>query len=821
MPIPAHQLFTYSAPSTAEVAPGQRVVVPFGKRELIGIVVKTHDVAPVHSERDMIELVDREPAISEHMLAFATWMSTYYLASLGETLRCALPQGMTPQSSTTIELIRNLSLGDIEILRSRAKRQAEIVEFLMQHKNECTLQHLKKALRVASPTASLLSLHDAGIIRMSNSRKKSIKERVQKCAFLSISVAELENNPDLIPSRAVQQLNAIDVLIEHKATSHKRALPCAHLATLGVPTSVLQALEKKSVVAFCHVPYRQIEVQSTLHREGEKDATLTVEQQHAVDKITPFVHNPQFKSFLVHGVTGSGKTLVYMQVIKEVLLKNKQALVLVPEISLTPQMIDRFTSVFETEVGIFHSNMTESERVSTWYKAKRGDLGIVIGARSALFAPLPNIGVIIVDEEHEPSYKQDHPAPRYHARDSAVVRAAMLHCPVVLGSATPSMESMFNAHTGKYHLLEILHRADGAHMPSVELVNPAEEVQRNEMHGQFSTRLLQLLEQALANNQHAIVLHNRRGYASKLECIACGHVPECPACSVALTVHKTTGTMRCHYCDYRRRTETACEKCGSNSLKQTGTGTQKVEMEMLDELREKFPKAVVERMDLDTTRKKGAHRILLEKFKQGEIDILVGTQMVARGLDFEHVGLAAVVNADVQLHLSDFRANERTFQLMTQVAGRAGRSSHIHGKVVIQTRSPRHHALIATAEQNYELFYSDELMERKQLQFPPFFRFTRIELRSKESLQVEQHAQMFASFLPKDRQDFVVQGPSTPSVEKLQGYFRKTIVVKSSKELDPSGQTLRHYLTHALASWHDRAHSAVRLTVDIDAHGSL
>lgn len=798
-------------------------MVPFGTRELMGIVVEDKDVSPVHAEREIVEVVDSQPLFSKHLLEFARWMSTYYMAPHGETLRAFLPQGMMPQSSFTVELIHELSPPALVKLRTRAPRQADIVEELQQHDNERTIQQLQKALRVRSISSSLMSLQEVGIVRVTHVRKKSTGERLQKCVFLCLPKAELEAKVQEISGRASAQLQAVGVLSELGITSKKHARPLAELAKKGVSNATLAALNKKGIVAFCKLPLSAVQLTGTLHRQAERDAELTIEQQHAVDKILPSVHTPSFSPFLVHGVTGSGKTLVYMKIVEEVLKRGKQALVLVPEISLTPQLIDRFRNVFEVNIGVFHSSMTESERVSTWFRTLRGECPIVIGARSALFAPLPELGVIIVDEEHEPSFKQEHPSPRYHARDSAIVRAAMLKIPVILGSATPSMESLYNAHTGKYHLLEILHRADGAVLPSVELVNIAESMQKHEMHGPFTKQLIGRIEQTLNNKQHAIVLHNRRGYASRLECIntSCGHVTECPACSVALTVHRTTGTLRCHYCDYRRRVDTQCEKCGESTLRESGTGTQRIEEEMVEHLQDKFPQANIERMDLDTTRKRGAHRNMLERFKHGEIDILIGTQMVARGLDFEHVGLAAVVNADVQLHLTDFRASERTFQLMTQVAGRAGRSSETQGKVVIQTRVPRHHAMIATLEHNVELFYSDELMERKQLHYPPFYRFTKIELRSKESLQVEKHAQLFASLLPKNRKELIVQGPSTPSVEKLQGYFRKHIVVKSSKELDPNGKVLRHYVLHALNAWSDQAHSNVKMTIDIDALGTL
>jgi len=480
---------------------------------------------------------------------------------------------------------------------------------------------------------------------------------------------------------------------------------------------------------------------------------------------------------------------------------------------------------------VMHSHKSAGERFDAWQMARRGKIRIVIGARSAIFAPLPNLGVIIVDEEHEPSYKQDDPAPRYNARDCAIVRGTVENAVVVLGSATPSLETMFNALSGKYHLLEITGRADGAKMPTIQVVDVLLRRKQGKMQGVFSEDLLKAIVERVQRREGVILFQNRRGFASRFECLDCGHIPMCPNCSVPLTYHKFRDQLRCHYCGHSHAAEKACTNCGSVSIKEIGSGTQRIEEDLQEELGKALEtylrqhdgekRAIeIQRMDLDTTSKKGSHTQMLTRFAKGEIDILLGTQMVAKGLDFARVTLVGVINADMQMYLPDFRASERTFQLLTQVAGRAGRSSDFHGEVIIQTAHPKHQTIVAATLGSYELFYNDELQYRREAHYPPFSRFVMIEFSGKDEPVVNMQAQHFAYFIPHEHKAFTRLGPAPPSIARLRGQYRRIVVLKNHREHDPSGKIMRSAILHAYQLYNQKyPSSAVRITIDVDAAG--
>jgi primosomal protein N' (replication factor Y) len=551
----------------------------------------------------------------------------------------------------------------------------------------------------------------------------------------------------------------------------------------------------------------------------EKRATPIVpnyDQEIAIRAVTGAMDAGTFRTFLLHGVTGSGKTQVYIEAIKHAIANGKRGLMLVPEIALTLQLVERFTDAFGDRVVVLHSRMSDGERFDGWRRAASGNCDVVIGARSALFAPLRNIGIIIVDEEHESSYKQFDAQPRYNARDGAIVRAQINNAVAVLGSATPSIESYYNAQRGKYTLIQLPERVDNAKEPKIVIVDTVTARNQNLMRGHLSMRLIHDIRERLKKGEGIILFQNRRGFSTRLECTSCSHSPMCPHCAVTLTYHKHRNELRCHYCGYGRKADTQCEICGNHDLRQPGVGTQKVEEELIEFL----PEAKIARMDLDTTSKKGSHRQILTAFANGEVDILLGTQMVAKGLDFSRVSLVGVISADTQLLLPDFRASERTFQLLTQVAGRAGRRSEIEGEVVIQTAHANHPAVQASFKKDYLTMYNDELATRKELNYPPFSRFIVLEFRSEDQAEANQHSQMFRRLLPSDNPAMTVLGPTPALIWKLRNFYRYQIVIKNLKAVDPGGKIFAAVFADAYERYRkEHGKNSVQMIVDVDAQG--
>jgi primosomal protein N' (replication factor Y) len=571
---------------------------------------------------------------------------------------------------------------------------------------------------------------------------------------------------------------------------------------------------------------------------GTEEQTLGLQlndnQRAVLDEFTKAIDAGSTRTFLLHGVTGSGKTQVYIEAIRHCLNQGKTAIVLVPEISLTPQIVRRFKSHFADSVAVVHSRMSAGERHDVWRLARQGNYKIVIGPRSAVFAPLSNLGLIVVDEEHEASYKQFDSVPRYNARDVAIVRATRTGAVVVLGSATPSAESYHNAVTGKYTLLEMPHRIDAVPMPTIDIVDMMEErrrayeqmkmslpeeerrVLRNFKQSPVSAILREKIEQRLQKREGIILLQNRRGFAPFVECPDCGYTEMCDRCSITLTYHMAKKHLRCHYCGLVRAPRAQCPQCGGFNIQLRGVGTQRVE----EELARLFPAARILRMDLDTTSRKGAHDRLLKKFGSGEADILLGTQMVAKGLDFPRVTLVGVISADTQMLLPDFRSSERTFQLLTQVAGRAGRSSLL-GEVIIQTHQPGHHALRHVIDHDVKKFYEEELEERRALMYPPFSRIALIETRGTNEASVQKHSEKFGHLLKASDGQLTILGPAPAVIAKINNQYRWHILLKSPKTVDPSGALLRATLRKALAAYGRFSNRSVRLTIDVDPVGLM
>ena len=532
---------------------------------------------------------------------------------------------------------------------------------------------------------------------------------------------------------------------------------------VDISLSSLNTLVKKGVLIEEKKEHYRVSYNDTVYEKKE----LTVDQKQVVDSVI----NGCNDVYLIHGVTGSGKTEVYMEIIDHYLKMGKSSIVLVPEISLTPQMIDRFRKRFGDKIAALHSALSDGEKYDEWRRIIRKDATIVIGARSAIFAPLTNIGVIIIDEEHSDSYKQSDPSPRYNAKDIALIRGKTHKCPVVLGSATPSLETMARAKKGVYKLLSLPNRVNGRRLPDVEIVDMNQEMKKSK--GYFSLRLISEIEDRLNKREQVILLLNRRGYSNFITCKNCGYTFKCPNCDITLTYHKSSNTLRCHYCGYGEKVYTNCPSCKENSLNRLGVGTQKIE----EEINDIFKNARVLRMDYDTTSKKGAHEAMIDAFKKHEYDILLGTQMVAKGLDFSQVTLVGVINADTSLNIPDFRSSENTFSLLSQVAGRSGRSNK-SGQVIIQTFNPDHYAIDLVKNHDYLGFYQKEMFIRRQLKYPPYFYICNIRISGRDASYIFDEALKIKKFFDNNLDNVIILGPSGSSLFRINNIFRYNIILK-------------------------------------------
>ena len=796
-------------------------MVPLGRRVLTGTVVDVVTEA-VPGAKSIIEVLDDEPAFSEATLALARWMADYYMCTVGEVLHAALPTGLTPEGVMRVSLVQMPSPEAFAAMERRAPKRAALLEALQSHKGHVTVAWLEQQLDTSGVADQLDALQRAGIISVTTDLESEAGPRTRQAVRISEALAQndvaLRAALEELDRRAPKQSAVLGQLYLMHARGEAPMLKATLNDQLHVSPGVVDALVGKG-----YADVIDVEVSREAHHGGTSLATrdelelpLTDEQRAAIDAV-----DLQGSAVtLLEGVTGSGKTLVYLHLLHRVLEAGRTALVLVPEIALTPQLSDRFRRTFGERVALLHSRMSVGERVDTWRAIRTGAKGIVIGPRSALFAPLSDVGIIIVDEEHEPSYKQDDPAPRYHGRDAAIMRAVYEQCPIVLGSATPSLETLLNAQRGRYRHVRLQQRADHAVLPAIRIVDMREERKLQRVVGLFSQPLLDAIADRVTRRQGTMLFLNRRGFAAQLQCADCGDVPMCQHCDVNLTWHKHANALRCHYCNYIEPARTMCTTCGGTTMHDVGTGTQRVEEDLQTWLTERGISAVVERMDADTTSRKGAHRKLLERFASGDIDVLVGTQMIAKGLDIGRVTLVGILNADLSLHQSDFRAAERTVQLIVQVSGRAGRTGDAPGEVVIQTSSPTHAAITAAHQGMVGAWIDDELRQRREAQYPPYERFIVIEVSSLDEATVDHHARILERLIPERDAAFVRLPVAIPQIARLRNRYRRIIVIKGHKSVDPGGGRVRDVLRAALQAYDAQyAHASVRVTTDVDANG--
>jgi primosomal protein N' (replication factor Y) len=778
LPIPLEKLFTYSV-SDAEASflkPGMRVAVPFGKSKIYSALVhEVHQTPPtIYEAKEIDQILDEKPLVTEIQLKHWFWIAEYYMCSIGEVFRTAVPSAFLLESETLILRNTKSKFDETQLLDDEF-----LVFEALQHQSILRVQEISAILDKKNILPVLNRLLDKNIIILKEEVHEQYKPKLLRYVKLGKPYQTEEKLEELLNSlnRAPKQSEVILSLFQLQATS-KKPIKVRELETASKSSSaIIKTLIDKEILEEYFIQTDRINYLNEDDNSNLK--ALNEYQQEAFTAI-----KDSFKQklpTLLYGVTSSGKTEVYVKLIEETLAQNKQVLYLLPEIALTTQLIARLQDYFGEKVAVYHSRYSVQERVEVWHNVleNKNKAQIVIGARSALFMPFNHLGLIIVDEEHEISFKQYDPAPRYHARDAAIVLAKLHDANILLGSATPSVESFYNVQTGKYGFASIQRRFGNVLMPEIELVDIKEQTRKKRMKGHFSERLFNEISETLKNGEQVILFQNRRGYAPILECTTCGHSPQCPNCDVSLTYHQHKKQLRCHYCGYHIALLTSCEACGSSTLDTKGFGTEQVEQE----LETLFPEAKVGRMDLDTTRGKYGYEKIITAFEQQELDILVGTQMLTKGLDFRNVNLVGIMSADTLLNFPDFRAHERCFQLLTQVSGRAGRTKK-RGKVIIQSFNPYHQILKQVSTGDYESMYQEQLYEREQHKYPPINRIIKITFKHKDYNKLNEAADWFTKGL-RNAFGVHVLGPEFPSVSRIRNQYLKNVLIKI-----PNGQSL-------------------------------
>ncbi len=807
LPIPLKQSFTYNVNKDEALflQPGMRVAVPFGKSKIYtGIVFAIHKSAPLGYETKSIDqILDETPIITAQQLKHWQWMASYYMCTLGEVMRAALPNAFLLESETIITLLSK-GLDD----ESKFSNDEFLVFEALQHQSSLHINDIRSILDRKNVVAVIQKLLERGIIGVQEEVFEKYSPKIKRYIKLSPTYSSEENLKDLLEklTRAPKQRQVLMTLFM-LSTQEKKPIDSVVLQKKSETTStVIKTLIDKGILEEYFIQKDRIEFQG---EESLAIKSLTNDQEKALQNIKTIFETKAIT--LLHGVTSSGKTEVYVQLIEELLSSGKQVLYMLPEIALTTQLISRLQVYFGDKISVYHSKYSVNERVEVWRNVlgNKPKAQLIIGARSSLFLPFSNLGLVIVDEEHESSFKQYNPAPRYHGRDSAVVLANIHGAKVLMGSATPSLESFYNAKTGKYGLVNLKNRFGNVQLPEVELVDIKEKYRKKRMTGHFSDRLLEEITQCLENKEQVILFQNRRGFSPIVECTTCGVSPQCPNCDVSLTYHQYKNQLRCHYCGYNEPMMISCIACKSETLDTKGFGTEQIELE----LKELFPEHAIARMDQDTTKRKHGHAKIIEALENNEIDVLVGTQMLAKGLDFRNISLVGVMNADNLLNFPDFRAHERSFQLLQQVAGRAGRTKK-RGKVLIQTFNPFHQILQQVSTNDYEKMYVEQLEDRYQFKYPPHFRIIKITFKDRSFQKMQKGSLWFTEAL-KTKLKGNVLGPETPSVGRIRNLFISNVSIKIPKE--QSLFKTKEFIEKINRSFNSiKEFSSVRVIIDVD-----
>ena len=809
LPIATPKPYTYHIPNELieKVQFGVRVEVQFGAgRDLYsGLVIEVTDKKPEHDTKPVLQVIDNEPIITEKQLQFWQWLASYYACTLGEVMNAALPTNMKLTSETRIVLNPEHDQ-DFSHLDDKEYLVAEALTI----QNELTIKDIQKILnqKTVYPIVNRLLMH--GVLELKEELMQKYKPKM--VAYIRLKEPYASDTEGYALAAAFDLVKKSDkqtnVLLSYaQLVRQQKLIKCSDIYEKAkVDISVLRALEKKGIFEI----FEQEASRIAGYDDELSDAqTVTEQQARAIAEIAESFKDKNVT--LLHGVTGSGKTRVYLELINDAILRGEQVLYLLPEIALSNQIIRRLQKFFGDNISVYHSRLNGHERVELWQQTIAGK-PVILGVRSSLFLPFKNLKYIIVDEEHDPSFKQHDPNPRYNARDAAIYLANLYGAKVLLGTATPSVESYANAKMKKYGLVEMPVRVGNIEMPEIMIVDSREEMKKRTMHGNFTSRLVEELKAALARGEQAILFQNRRGYAPTMECPTCNWTSECKNCDVTLTYHKFSNSLNCHYCGYHAKIPKECPACGSKTLTIKGFGTERIE----DELKILLPDAKIGRMDLDTSRSKTAHANIINDFEEKRIEILIGTQMVTKGLDFENVGLVGILSADNLLRFPDFRATERAFQLMLQVSGRAGRR-HKRGRVIIQTFNVKHPILKDIIDNNYLDFFNRELLERKTFFYPPYFRLIAVSLKHKKPEVLKDASRIFTKIV-KEKLGSRVSGPAVPQVERVNTYYILDYLIKIEKDLKTIAlvKDIIAYATNEMQ--HTEGYSNVRVSVDVDPY---
>lgn len=809
LPIPVEKAFTYSVTQdeAAFLKPGMRVAVPFGKSKVYAALVKhIHREAPtIYEAKEIEHILDEHPIVTQKQFELWAWMATYYMCTEGEVMRASLPSAFLLESETIISLCKDVVLKDTDLPDDEF-----LIYEALQHQSVIKIQEVMDILGKRKVLPTIKRLLDKGAISVQEEIYEQYKPKIVSFVQLHPDYKDETAFNELLEklSKAPKQRTLVLTFFSLKAKTNKPISTIALQKAANATSTQLKSLVSKGVFETYQKRKDRIDF------EGETNETkqLNAHQEVALSEIKESFETQNV--CLLHGVTASGKTEIYVSLIKELLVTGKQILYLLPEIALTTQLISRLQNYFGEKVAVFHSKYSVHERVEVWnnvlHKASKAQ--IIIGARSAMLLPFRDLGYVIIDEEHESSFKQFDPAPRYHARDTAIVLGYMFQAKVLLGSATPSIESVYNARQGKYGYVSLMHRHGDILLPEINLVDIKEKQRKREMTGHFSDTLLRAITDALELGEQVILFQNRRGFSPILECVTCGHAPQCPNCDVSLTYHKYRNQLRCHYCGHYIAMQLKCMACGSAELTTKGFGTEQIEVE----LKELYPDHKIARMDSDTTRGKYGFEKIITAFEQEEIDILVGTQMLTKGLDFRNVTLVGILNADSMLNFPDFRAHERSYQLIAQVSGRAGRTEK-QGKVLVQTYNPYHQILQQVSANKFDAMYEEQLQERRDFKYPPFYRLVRITLRHRDYQKIEESSIWLAKALRQGLGADAVLGPETPPIARIRNQYRRNVLIKINRKqnLKQVKGLIARVRTSFMAVPQYRG---VRLIVDVDCY---
>ncbi|UGS24571.1 replication restart helicase PriA [Flavobacterium channae] len=808
LPLAVSKTFTYQV-SEAEfryIQIGMRVAVPFGKTKIYTALVidKNNNPPQLYEAKEIHQILDEKPVVNQNQIEHWKWIASYYMCSLGEVFRSALPSGYILESETIISAKENAEIDSDEL-----KDDEFLILEALKSQSSITVQDVIKILGKKTVFPIINRLLAKGALVLQEEISEQYKPKLVRYIKLHESFLQQEQLAELLEvlSKAKKQrelvLHYFQLQAREKAPISVKKL----IETSGSTSAIVKSLVDKTIFEEYFIAQDRV----SFDKEDDSQFTLSEAQQIAFDSI-----QENFKTFdvnLLHGVTASGKTEIYIKLLEQYIKEGKQVLFLLPEIALTTQLVQRLTAYFGNEVAVFHSKYTNNERIEVWNQVLENSpkAKVVIGVRSALFLPFSNLGCIIVDEEHEQTFKQHDPAPRYHARDAAIVLAKQHGAKVVLGSATPSLETYYNVQSNKYGLTELKVRYGNVVLPEIQLVDLKDKYFRKKMSGHFSDELLEEITETLSKGEQVILFQNRRGFSPYVECMTCGHVPHCPSCDVSLTYYKFKNQLRCHYCGHSIANPIHCHSCQSVDVTSKGFGTEQIEME----LKTLFPEKNVGRMDQDTTRGKFGFEKIIDSFKNREIDVLVGTQMLAKGLDFDNVTLVGILNADNLLNQPNFRAYERAYQMMMQVSGRAGRSEK-KGKVVIQTYNPYHNTIQQVLGNDYAGMYKEQIYERQNFKYPPFFRLVKLTMKHRDFDKLKEGSMWLYNVLSQNL-DMPVLGPEEPAINRIRNEYIRTIMVKIpvQKHL---GNTKKNIAKVLMSFEAVPQYRAIKVKVDVDVY---